>query len=96
MGHEQQGARPVLVVSIDIFNRITNTAVIAPITSDGGFARRNGYAVSLAAAGIKTTGIVRCDQLRTMDILARGGKRLEAAPDAIMAEVLARIATLFQ
>jgi mRNA interferase ChpB len=96
MGHEQQGVRPVLIVSCNIFNQVTRTAVIAPITSGGGFARKNGYAVSLTATGTKTTGVIRCDQLRTIDMTSRNGRRLEAAPAEIVAEVLARVSTLFE
>lgn len=96
MGHEQQGTRPVLIITDESFNTFTHVPVIAPITNGGDFARRAGFTVLLTGSGLRTTGVVRCDQLRTMDILARGGRRLEAAPDAIMTEVLARIATLFQ
>ena len=93
-GHEQKGRRPVLIVSPESFNRITKLPVILPITSGGNFARTAGFAVPLAGAGIKTTGAVRCDQPRTLDLSARGGRRLESIPDAIMEEVLARIAPI--
>ncbi len=95
-GHEQQGTRPVLILSPDIFNRVTNTQVIAPITTGGGFARKYGYAVSLDGSGLKTTGIVRCDQVRTVDLGARGARRLESVPAELLVEVLTRVATLFQ
>jgi mRNA-degrading endonuclease toxin of MazEF toxin-antitoxin module len=32
-GHEQQGRRPVLVVSPDAFNRLTKVPVVVPITT---------------------------------------------------------------
>jgi len=47
-------------------------------------------------AGTKTTGIIRCDQPRALDLAARGGKRLESIPEAIMSEVLARVAAIFE
>jgi mRNA-degrading endonuclease toxin of MazEF toxin-antitoxin module len=50
----------------------------------------------LTGAGTKTTGIIRCDQPRALDLAARGGRRLESIPDAIMAEVLARIVPIFE
>ena len=96
MGHEQQGERPVLVISRDIFNRVTNTAVIAPISSGAAFARRSGYAVSLMTAGTRTTGVIRCDQLRTLDIAARQGRRLEVVPTSVLEEVLAKVDALFR
>ncbi len=93
-GHEQQGKRPVLVVSPGAFNRLTKTPVVLPITSGGNFARTAGFAVSLMGAGTSTTGIVRCDQPRALDLGARNGRKLERAPDAIMDEVLAKLATI--
>ena len=95
-GHEQKGRRPVLIVSPEAFNRITRLPVILPITSGGKFARTAGFAVQLTGAGIKTTGVVRCDQPRTLDLAARGGRKLESIPDAIMDEVLARISPIFE
>jgi mRNA-degrading endonuclease toxin of MazEF toxin-antitoxin module len=95
-GHEQRGRRPVLIVSPEAFNRITKVPVVLPITSGGNFARTAGFAVPLTAAGTKTTGIIRCDQPRALDLTARGARKLESIPDAIMAEVLARIVPLFE
>jgi mRNA-degrading endonuclease toxin of MazEF toxin-antitoxin module len=70
--------------------------MVLPITSGGNFARTAGFAVSLTGAGIKTTGIVRCDQPRALDLAARGGKKLESIPEAIMNEVLARVLPIFE
>ena len=95
-GHEQQGRRPVLIVSPEAFNQVTKVPVVLPITSGGSFARTAGFAVPLTGAGIKTTGVVRCDQPRTLDLAARGGRKLESIPDAIMDEVLARITPIFE
>ncbi len=95
-GHEQQGTRPVLVVSPAAFNRLTKTPVVLPITTGGSFARTAGFAVPLAGAGTKTTGVIRCDQPRALDLGARNGRRLESAPAAIVDEVLAKLAPLFE
>jgi len=94
-GHEQQGTRPVLVLSPDEFNTMTQTPIVVPITTGGNFARTAGFAVSLADAGTRTTGIVRCDQPRALDLKARSGKLLERVPSAVMEEVLARLAPIF-
>jgi mRNA-degrading endonuclease toxin of MazEF toxin-antitoxin module len=94
-GHEQKGRRPVLIVSPEAFNRVTRVPVVLPITTRGSFARTAGFAVSLAGAGTETTGIVRCDQPRALDLAARSGKMLENAPDAIVDEVLAKVAPIF-
>jgi mRNA interferase ChpB len=92
-GHEQQGRRPVLVVSATAFNRVTKLPVVLPITSGGNFARAAGFAVSLADAGTQTTGVIRCDQPRTLDLQARRARLLEKAPVEIVDEALARLAT---
>ena len=52
-GREQQGYRPVVVVSPDAFNQATNLPVVLPITTGGAFAQRIGFAVPIS--GIKTT-----------------------------------------
>src|SRR5271167_1064630 len=88
-GHEQKRRRPVLIVSPEAFNRITKLPVVLPITSGGNFARTAGFAVPLEGAGTKTTGVVRCDRPRTLDLTAGGTKKLESVPDAIVDEVLA-------
>ncbi len=61
-GREQRGSRPVQVVSPAEFNKATKLPVICPLTSGGDFDRRIGFAVPVT--GIKTTGVVRCDQPR--------------------------------
>jgi len=95
-GREQKGRRPVLIASPEAFNRITKLPVILPITSGGNFARTAGFAVPLTGAGTKTTGVVRCDQPRALDLAARGGRKLESIPDAIMDEVVAKISAIFE
>lgn len=93
-GHEQQGMRPVLIVSPDAFNIAMGTPLVAPISNGGGFARSRGFTVSLADAGATTTGVVLCSQVRTLDIEARQGRRLESIPREVMDDVLAKLATL--
>lgn len=95
-GREQRGRRYVMIVSPDRFNTVTGTAIVAPITSGGTASRMKGFAVSLTGAGTNATGVVMCDQLRTVDLRARSGRRSEVAPDFIIDEVVSRIATLFE
>lgn len=93
VGHEQSGSRPVLIVSPAEFNAATKLPVVLPITNGGEFARRLGFAVPLT--GIKTTGVVRCDQPRVIDLAARNARKVDTLPEPIMDEVLAKVATLF-
>ncbi len=92
-GHEQSGSRPVLVVSPAEFNQATKLPVVLPITNGGDFARRLGFAVPVT--GIKTTGVVRCDQPRVLDLAARHARKVDSLPASIMEDVLAKVATLF-
>jgi mRNA-degrading endonuclease toxin of MazEF toxin-antitoxin module len=85
----------VLIVSPAIFNRLTKTPVVLPITRGGNFARTAGFAVSLTDAGTRTTGVIRCDQPRAIDIGSRYGRKVERVPPAILDEVLAKLITIF-
>jgi mRNA-degrading endonuclease toxin of MazEF toxin-antitoxin module len=95
-GHEQKGRRPVLIVSPETFNRVTKVPVVVPIRAGGSSARTAGFAIALEGAGTKTTGIIRCDQPRALDLGARGAKKLESVPERIMDDVLARLAPIFE
>ncbi|WP_036285659.1 type II toxin-antitoxin system PemK/MazF family toxin [Methylocystis sp. ATCC 49242] len=95
-GHEQKGARPVLIVSASAFNRLTKTPIVLPIAGGGAFARTAGFAVSLTGVGTQTTGVIRCDQPRALDLSARRAKKLESAPDDIVAEALAKLAAILE
>jgi mRNA interferase ChpB len=93
-GREQRGSRPVLVISPTEFNEATKLPVVLPITNGGEFARRLGFAVVMS--GIKTTGVVRCDQPRVIDLAARDARKVDTLPEEILDEVLAKVATLFE
>ena len=93
-GREQRGSRPVLVVSATAFNLATQLPVVCPITNGGDFARRIGFAVTLN--GIKTTGVVRCDQPRVLDLTTRHARKVDTLPVDLMDEVLARLNPIFQ
>src|SRR6266699_2388335 len=95
-GHEQKGRRPVLIVSPEAFNHVTRVPVVLPVTSGGNFARTAGFAVTLAGTGTQTTGVVRCDQPRALDLRARGGRKIERVPETIVDEVLSRVAPIFE
>jgi len=72
------------------------TPIVLPIAGGGNFARIAGFAVSLMGSGIRTTGVVRCDQPRALDLRARRGKKPESVAPAIMEEALARLAPIFE
>jgi mRNA interferase ChpB len=94
LGREQKGHRHVLVISANPFNEATKLPVVLPITNGGDFARRIGFGVVLS--GIKTTGLVRCDQPRVLDIVARGGRHIDVLPAELLDEVMAKVITMFE
>ncbi|MBC3423305.1 type II toxin-antitoxin system ChpB family toxin [Pseudomonas sp. RW3S2] len=96
VGREQQGAmRQVLVLTPAAYNT-AGLAVVVPITQGGDFTRHAGFAVTLSGAGTRTQGVVLCNQLRTMDLEARGARRIESVPDVVIDDALARVQTLFE
>ena len=96
LGKEQQGLRPVLVVSEKSFNGL-GLCVVCPITQGGQQSRFAGFAMTLMGTGSATQGIVMCNQPRTLDMAARSGRFVEAiASRDLLDEVLARLQTIFE
>ena len=95
LGHGQRGKRPVLVVSPDSVHTHL-LPIVCSITRGGVLPRLTGLAVSLAASGTRTSGVVLCHQIRALDIQARRGRRIETVPEPILNEVLAKLTALFE
>ncbi len=94
-GKEQQGLRPVLVVSDAAFNRLGLT-VVCPISQGGQQSRFAGFAVTLMGTGSETQGVVMCNQPRTIDLAARAGRYVESVDPDLVSEVLARVQVIFE
>jgi mRNA interferase ChpB len=94
-GQEQQGARPVLIVTERLFNQ-AGLVFVCPITQGGNLARFLGFTVSLLNCGTKTQGVILCNQLRTVDYQARQARFVEAVPYYIIDDVLARLQALLE
>lgn len=93
-GREQRGHRPVLIISHTKFNAASGLAIVCPITSNGAFARNKGFAISLADTGMHTQGVILVHQVRVLDVTARKGRFIERVPDALLADVVARLQTI--
>lgn len=94
VGREQQGDfRPALVLSPAAFNALGLT-IIAPITQGGAYARHAGFAVPLTGTGCETQGMALINQLRSLDLEARGAKKIERAPQMVIDDALARLNTI--
>lgn len=86
-GHEQRGRRPALVVSNDSFHRYTKMAIVCPITNtDRGFPMH----VRLNEEN-NTTGVILCEQVKSLDYETRNASFVEVVPDDILGDVLERI-----
>ena len=82
-GHEQKGKRPALVVSNNTYNKFTKIAIVCPITNTN---RDFPLHIELDER-TKTTGVIMCEQVKALDIHARGVSFHEKAPEDIVEEV---------
>jgi len=94
-GSEQQGLRPVLVITNKDFNQ-TGLMIVCPITQGGNYSRLAGFSASLSNSGTKTQGVVLCNQLRTVDYKARESMFFEVAPPFVVDDVLARLSAILE
>ncbi|MBW1783978.1 MAG: type II toxin-antitoxin system PemK/MazF family toxin [Deltaproteobacteria bacterium] len=84
-GHEQKGRRPALVISKDLFNRSTGLAMVCPLTNT-----KRAFPFHVPAPeGSSLTGFIMVEQVKSVDFRARKAKRIERAPDELLADVLA-------
>lgn len=91
-GHEQKGHRPALVVSNTTFNRKTKIAIVCPITNT-----ERGFPLHIPLdERTSATGVVMCEQVKSLDITARNAVFREKAPEDIVEEVLDVITGFFE
>ncbi|HIG56785.1 MAG TPA: type II toxin-antitoxin system PemK/MazF family toxin [Candidatus Handelsmanbacteria bacterium] len=83
-GHEQQGRRPALVVSNDLFNRHTELAMVCPITNTD---RKMPFHVPIPEK-TNLTGFVMVEQIKSVDYVSRKAERIDKAPAELLEEVL--------
>ncbi len=90
LGSEIRGTRPVLILSNEEFNQ-GGRALVAPITQGGNFERVAGWAVTLMGSGSATQGAAVVSQCRVLDLAARGARKVEDVPLAVLDEALAKL-----
>ena len=96
-GHEMQGdMRPCMVLSSAAFSRMAGVSYVCPITQGGNHARLAGFAVSLMGSGCKTQGVAIVSATRPLDLVARGARKIEAAPDFVVNEAVAKFVGMFE
>lgn len=83
-GHEQKGRRPALVLSNNTFNSLGRGALVCPITNTN---RGVPIHVSLDER-TKTTGVIMCDQVKSLDVQSRNVAFIEKAPSDLLEEAV--------
>ncbi len=94
VGREQQGTRPVLIVSDKAFNKL-GLSVICPITQGGQQSRYSGFAVPLMGTKSETQGVVMCNHPRAIDLATRQGRYVETLGQDVLDEAYARMLPIF-
>ena len=85
-GHEQAGARPVLILSHEVFNERSGTVIAMAMTSQE---PRAGFPLTLEskASGLTKRSWIKIAQVRTLSV-ERIGKKLARASEEEMARVI--------
>jgi mRNA interferase MazF len=89
-GSEQKGKRPVVVISHDGFNSISQwrSIIVIPLSTSQRQAGRGptAIAVSKGTAGIPQSSVVLCHQITTLD-RAKLTQRIGMLPPSVMSEI---------
>ena len=88
-GHEQAGRRPAVVLSPAAYNAKVGLAILCPITS-----QVKGYPFEVQVRAERIDGVILADQVKSLDWRARQVQLIERLPDAVVDEVLNKLATL--
>jgi mRNA interferase MazF len=90
-GHEQQGFRPVIVLSNNIISQYTNVVIAAPISST----QRRLPLYHDLPDNLNTKGTVLLDQLVTLDYKARSCQFIENVPSDFLLQLLSVTQRIF-
>lgn len=88
-GHEQDGRRPVLILSPEVYNTRTKLAVICPITS-----HTKGFPFEAVVSTKKTNGVVLVNQVRTIDWSTRDLVFIETIDEITLRDVQEKLTAL--
>ena len=84
LGHEQQGFRPVIVLSNNIVSTYTNVVIVAPISTT----QRKIPLYFDLPNNLTTKGIVLLDQLVALDYKARSFQFVETVSSEFLLQLL--------
>ena len=92
IGHEQRGRRPGLIVSNEEYYKRTSMAIVCPITST-----ISGFPMHVALDDRTITrGEIMCEQVKSLDLIARRAEYEEFVPDDILDEVIDLICSFIE
>ena len=91
-GHEQAGRRPALALSPEAYNRKVGLAIFCPITTQ---VKNYPFEVPVPA-GLKASGVILSDQVKSLDWQARNAQFCCRIPGAVLAEVLNKLNVLLE
>ncbi|MBK5245251.1 MAG: type II toxin-antitoxin system PemK/MazF family toxin [Eubacteriaceae bacterium] len=83
-GHEQAGYRPAVVISNNFFNSKVNLTIVCPITNTN---RAFPLHIPLDSR-TKTTGVVLCEHIKSIDLEARPYLFIEKIPNDLLIEII--------
>jgi len=83
-GHEQRGGWPALVLSNELFNRHTGMCIVCPVTNTQ---RHYPFHVTIPE-GLRVSGVVMVEQVKSIDFRSRGAKLITNAPASVVDEAL--------
>lgn len=84
LGHEQAGYRPAIIINNDTFHKLTKMTLVCPITNSN---PKFPTHVELDNR-TKTTGVILCEHIKSVDLSARDYKIVEKIPKDLFGEVL--------
>jgi len=90
-GHEQQGFRPVIVLSNNIISQYTNVVIVAPISTT----QRRLPLYHDLPDNFNTKGTVLLDQLVTLDYKARSFQFIEKVSSDFLLQLLSVTQRIF-
>lgn len=89
-GSEQQGKRPVIIVSHDAFNSIPTwrSVIVVPISTSAAQAKRGPTVIQLPAGigGLQENSYALCHQITTLD-RRKLSSRIGTLPDNLLAQI---------
>lgn len=91
-GHEQQGARPALVISAKEYNSKTGMGIFCPITS-----RIKGFPFEVKLPEeLEIRGVVLADQIKSLDWRVRNASFICKVPEEMIEEVILKLEAIIK